>query len=52
MSAAPDTRVDGAADLKVREPGGHNLFAHYVKKDAIARTAVESTPAVALRGKR
>lgn len=35
----------------VQEPGDHDLFSHYVKKDAILRAAVEGVPAVALCGK-
>lgn len=48
---SPRCTRDEAVDLKVREPGDHDLFAHYVKKDTIARAAVESTPTVALCGK-
>jgi hypothetical protein len=51
VSTALDERTDEATDLKVQEPGDHDLFAHYVKKAAIARAAVEGTPAVALCGK-
>jgi len=51
MSTALDEHTDEATDLKVQEPGDHDLFSHYVKKDAIARAAVEGVPAVALCGK-
>lgn len=30
------------------EPGDHDLYAHYVKKDAILLAAVEGVPAIAL----
>ena len=42
-------RVDAPAPV---EPGDHERFSHYVRKDAIARAAVEGTPAIALCGKK
>jgi hypothetical protein len=51
MSTALDSRTDEATELDVQEPGDHDLFAHYVKKDAITRAAIEGTPVVALCGK-
>lgn len=41
-------RATEATDLKVQEPGDHDLFSHYVKKDAITRAAIEGTPVIAL----
>lgn len=51
MSTALDNATEEITDLKVQEPGDHDLFAHYVKKEDIARAAVEGTPAIALCGK-
>lgn len=51
MSAALDSRTDEAVDLKDQQPGDHDLFSHYVKKDAIVRATIEGTPVVALCGK-
>lgn len=51
MSTALDSRTDESTDLKAQEPGDHDLFSHYVKKDAILLATVEGIPAIALCGK-
>ena len=34
------------------EPGDHDLFAHYVKKEDIIASTIDGTPAIALCGKK
>lgn len=51
MSTALESRTDEATDLKVQEPGDHDLFSHYVRKEAILAATIEGTPAIALCGK-
>lgn len=51
MSTALDNRTDESTDLDVQEPGDHDLFSHYVKKEDILRAQVEGIPAIALCGK-
>jgi len=57
--AAPDTststsvleREETRADEQLWEPGDHERFAHYVRKEKIVESAVTGTPVVALCGK-
>lgn len=44
-------RTVTTTELDVQEPGDHDLFAHYVRKEAILASAVDGTPAAALCGK-
>jgi len=44
-----DTRTQSEEDL---EPGDHERFAHYVRKEKIVESAVSGKPVVALCGKR
>jgi hypothetical protein len=53
---ADETRTDGGilVDERVEEqiePGDHERFAHYVKKEKIVESAVMGAPVVALCGK-
>lgn len=53
---ADETRTDGGilVDESVEEqvePGDHERFAHYVKKEKIVESAVMGAPVVALCGK-
>lgn len=43
--------TDTLIEPKVIEPGDHERFSHYVKKDKIVESAVMGTPVVALCGK-
>jgi len=52
MSTALDNRTDEDVDLELGEPGDHDLFSHYVKKEDIMRSAIEGVPATALCGKK
>lgn len=51
MSTDTLERTTTTVEQELQEPGDHDLFAHYVKKDAITRAAIEGTPVVALCGK-
>ena len=42
---------DVGTDQQVAEPGDHDKFAHYVRKDDILTAAIEGIPAKALCGK-
>jgi hypothetical protein len=44
-----DTRTHSQEDL---EPGDHERFAHYVRKEKIVESAVSGTPVTALCGKK
>lgn len=46
-----DFGTDTLTEPKVIEPGDHERFSHYVKKDKIVESAVMGTPVVALCGK-
>lgn len=50
---AQDTEfgTDTAVEPKLIEPGDHERFSHYVKKEKIVESAVMGTPVVALCGK-
>lgn len=43
--------ADTSTVVRAAEPGDHERFAHYVRKEQIAAAAVEGKPAVALCGK-
>jgi hypothetical protein len=43
--------TDTTAEPNLIEPGDHERFSHYVKKDKIVESAVMGTPVVALCGK-
>ena len=43
--------TDTLVEPKLIEPGDHERFSHYVKKDKIVESAVMGTPVVALCGK-
>jgi hypothetical protein len=43
--------TDTSAEPKLIEPGDHERFSHYVKKDKIVESAVMGTPVIALCGK-
>ena len=44
-------REETRADEQLWEPGDHERFAHYVRKEKIVESAVTGTPVVALCGK-
>ena len=46
-----DFGTDTLTEPKLIEPGDHERFSHYVKKDKIVESAVMGTPVVALCGK-
>lgn len=46
-----DFGTDTLIEPKVIEPGDHERFSHYVKKEKIVESAVMGTPVVALCGK-
>jgi hypothetical protein len=43
--------TDTLVEPKLFEPGDHERFSHYVKKEKIVESAVMGTPVVALCGK-
>jgi hypothetical protein len=43
--------TDTTTEPKLIEPGDHERFSHYVKKEKIVESAVMGTPVVALCGK-
>lgn len=43
--------TDEAVAPKLIEPGDHERFSHYVKKEKIVESAVMGTPVIALCGK-
>jgi hypothetical protein len=43
--------TDTTTEPKLIEPGDHERFSHYVKKDKIVESAVMGTPVIALCGK-
>lgn len=43
--------TDTKAAPKLHEPGDHERFSHYVKKEKIVESAVLGTPVIALCGK-
>lgn len=47
-----DTILDEDIDTSLDEPGDHDRFSHYVKKNKIMPSAVEGTPLEALCGKK
>lgn len=49
MSSETDTLLD--PDLAPAEPGDHDRFSHYVKKEDVMPSAVNGTPVRALCGK-
>ncbi|MFM7013391.1 MAG: DUF3039 domain-containing protein [Actinomycetota bacterium] len=46
-----DFGTDTLVEPKLIEPGDHERFSHYVKKEKIVESAVMGTPVVALCGK-
>jgi hypothetical protein len=47
----PDYGTDTLVEPELIEPGDHERFSHYVKKNKIVESAVMGTPVVALCGK-
>ena len=47
----PAIIVDEETKLEVEDDGGHDRFAHYVRKSDIVRSNVEGVPVMALCGK-
>lgn len=45
------TILDDRPDLREAEPGDHERFSHYVRKDKVVESAVTGTAVVALCGK-
>ncbi len=43
--------IDTTTITSTAEPGDHDLFSHYVSKDAIVAATFDGTPAIALCGK-
>lgn len=43
--------TDTTTEPKLIEPGDHERFSHYVKKEKIVESAVMGTPVIALCGK-
>lgn len=43
--------TDSTTEPKLIEPGDHERFSHYVKKEKIVESAVMGTPVIALCGK-
>lgn len=50
--ADTDTLLDDVVDTSPADPGDHDRFSHYVKKNAIMPSAIEGTPLEALCGKK
>lgn len=46
-----DTIIKDKTVLSPTDNGDHDLFSHYVRKEDIARAAVEGVPVIALCGK-
>jgi hypothetical protein len=46
-----DLGTDVLVEEKLLEPGDHERFSHYVKKNKIVESAVMGTPVIALCGK-
>lgn len=44
-------REDTRSDLDLQEPGDHERFAHYVRKEKIMESAMTGNPVIALCGK-
>ena len=44
--------LDARTDSSHGDPGDHDRYSHYVRKDAILPSAVEGTPVIALCGKK
>lgn len=44
-------REDTRTDPRLAEPGDHERFAHYVRKEKILESALNGTPVIALCGK-
>lgn len=47
-----DTILDEDIDARLDDPGDHDRFSHYVKKNKIMPSAIEGTPLEALCGKK
>jgi len=47
-----DTLLDDVVDTSLDDPGDHDRFSHYVKKNKIMPSAIEGTPLEALCGKK
>lgn len=47
-----DTILDEDIDSRLDDPGDHDRFSHYVKKNKIMPSAIEGTPLEALCGKK
>lgn len=47
-----DTLLDEDVDTSLDDPGDHDRFSHYVKKNKIMPSAIEGTPLEALCGKK
>ena len=47
-----DILIEEDIDQSFGEPGDHERFAHYVKKDKLLPSAIEGTPLKALCGKK
>ena len=47
-----DVIIDTRPETDEREPGDHERFAHYVRKEKIVESAVSGTPVTALCGKK
>lgn len=43
--------TDTSTEPKLHEPGDHERFSHYVRKEKIVESAVLGTPVIALCGK-
>lgn len=51
-TATLDRHLDQLLEREHVEPGDHERFAHYVKKNTIMESALAGTPVLALCGKR
>lgn len=51
MSTALDERIGTREVLSPTDAGDHDLFSHYVKKDAILDSAMTGAPIIAICGK-
>lgn len=52
MSTELDERTYTDEKLKISDGGDHDMFSHYVKKDAITDASVFGTPILAICGKK
>lgn len=52
MVVMSDTILDEDIDSRLDDPGDHDRFSHYVKKNKIMPSAIEGTPLEALCGKK